>query len=326
MTYSVTFPEMGKALASIDIGTHTARLLIARKSGKPSALRPLARKRAYIRLGEHLGETGRNIIRPDAVNRTLSVLKDFSHCTEKFDVLSVHAVATGVVREAANRDEFLARIYEHTGIRANLLTGDEEAILTGKGVLHSLGLRVSPFVVFDLGGGSTEFFLGNESAIVTKSAPLGAVVLTKRYFKSDPPDEIQANSLSGHVDQCLKEAGLRIPGRPDQFLVVGTGGTVTTLAAMLYEIPPKDIDPAGMNGLILKRPQIEKFFRELKSLSMKERMRLPGLDRERAGVILAGSLVVMRILYFFKSLQLTVSLSDLLEGILIDHLEGEENG
>jgi exopolyphosphatase/guanosine-5'-triphosphate,3'-diphosphate pyrophosphatase len=107
---------------------------------------------------------------------------------------------------------------------------------------------------------------------------------------------------------------------------VGTGGTVTTLAAMHYGIPETEIIPENINGLILKRKQVEMLYNKIKPLAFKERLGLPGVDHGRADVILAGSLVVIRILYFVKSLKLAVSLSDLLEGILFDCYEGEGNG
>ena len=180
---------------------------------------PLARKRTYIRLAEGLSQSEKKDIPSVAIDRTLNVLKKFSGTLKRFRVHSVNAVVTGVIREAPNRDKFLDRIYEETGIRVRVITGVEEAYLTAKGALQALNIHTDPFAVFDLGGGSTEFFIGSEDT----------------------------------------------------------------------------------------------------------RLRLPGLDKGRADVILAGCLTVIRILYFFKSLQLKVSMSDLLEGILVEKLEGERN-
>ncbi|MBE9569238.1 MAG: hypothetical protein IMF11_01310 [Proteobacteria bacterium] len=124
------------------------------------------------------------------------------------------------------------------------------------------------------------------------------------------------------MDKCLLDADLNVPGPRDLSLLVGTGGTVATLAVMLHGIPSGDIAADRINGLLLKTRQIEALFSEIRNLSLSERLKLPGLDKGRADVILAGCLTVIRILYFFKSLQLTVSLSDLLEGILVESSEG----
>jgi exopolyphosphatase/guanosine-5'-triphosphate,3'-diphosphate pyrophosphatase len=307
---------MTKPCASIDIGSHTARLLIAEKSGSQGILRPLIRKRDYIRLSEGFDRAGKRIIQPDAIDRTLDVLRGFSRSLKTFDVGSVHAVATGLFREAANRDEFLDRIYESTGIRVRTITGDEEALLTGKGVLNALDIRKKPFIIFDLGGGSTEFLSGRGGRQTVRSIPLGAGILTQAYLKADPPEKDEIRVLSTYIDQILTESGMREVGAGDDYLVVGTGGTVTTLGAMTHRVPVEDITPEVINGLTIERSQIEGLFYRLRNLTLEERAKLPGLDTGRAGVIVAGSLIVIRILHFFKSVQLTVSMSDLLEAIL----------
>jgi exopolyphosphatase/guanosine-5'-triphosphate,3'-diphosphate pyrophosphatase len=307
---------MTKPCASIDIGSHTARLLIADKSGPQGILRPLIRKRDYIRLSEGFDRAGEKTIQPNAIDRTLDALKGFSQTLKTFDVGSVHAVATGLFREAANRDEFLDRIYESTGIRVRTITGDEEALLTGKGVLNALDIRKKPFIIFDLGGGSTEFLSGRGGRQTVRSIPLGAGILTQAYLKADPPEKNEIRVLSAYIDQILTESGMEEVGAGDVYLVVGTGGTVTTLGAMTHRVPVEDITPEVINGLTIERSQIEGLFYRLRNLTLEERAKLPGLDPGRAGVIVAGSLIVIRILHFFKSVQLTVSMSDLLEAIL----------
>jgi exopolyphosphatase/guanosine-5'-triphosphate,3'-diphosphate pyrophosphatase len=307
---------MTKPCASIDIGSHTARLLIADKSGPQGILRPLIRKRDYIRLSEGFDRAGEKTIQPNAIDRTLDALKGFSQTLKTFDVGSVHAVATGLFREAANRDEFLDRIYESTGIRVRTITGDEEALLTGKGVLNALDIRKKPFIIFDLGGGSTEFLSGRGGRQTVRSIPLGAGILTQAYLKADPPEKNEIRVLSAYIDQILTESGMEEVGVGDVYLVVGTGGTVTTLGAMTHRVPVEDITPEVINGLTIERSQIEGLFYRLRNLTLEERAKLPGLDTGRAGVIVAGSLIVIRILHFFKSFQLTVSMSDLLEAVL----------
>jgi exopolyphosphatase/guanosine-5'-triphosphate,3'-diphosphate pyrophosphatase len=321
----ILFCTMEKTLASIDIGTHTARLLVAKELAGGGIIQPLARKRAYIRLADGLNYSKKGIIQFGAMDRALEVLQDFARFLSGFNVHSVHAVATGVVREASNGRDLLDRIQEETGIKVRPLTGLEEAVLTAKGALHALKRPAGPFLVFDLGGGSTEFMLCAADTTVIRSVPLGAMSLTRNFLKSDPPKATQVDALSGYIDQCLDEAKLCISGIRDPYFLVGTGGTVTTLAVMLHGISPSEISAERINGLVLERKEIEANFADMKRLSLADRMRLPGLDGGRADVILAGCLVVIRILYFFESLRVTVSFSDLLEGILLECIEGEAN-
>lgn len=308
-------------LASIDIGSHTARLLISQQMGDSGLFRPLFRKRAYIRLAEDFDDQKRVTIKPDAIDRTLNALEDFAAITREFSVDITHAVSTGVVREASNRDDFLNFIYKHTGIKVKLISGEEEARLTGKGVLHSLDIRGTPFMIFDLGGGSTEFIFGDGRDRKVKSILLGAMILTQKYLASDPPDKRSIEALDEYVGKFLQETLSLQAYSANYHLLVGTGGTVTTLAAMIHRINTEEISPESMNGLVLKRKWLEDLFQQIKSMTIAEKLKLTGLDEGRADVILAGTIVVIRILRFFESIEMLVSLSDLLEGILITHIE-----
>ncbi len=316
---------MKRLRAAIDIGTHTARLLIADESETSGSIRPVSRKREYIYLAEHYDYSGKRIIQPDAVNRTLDVLDEFIQDINRFNVLNIHAIATGIIREAENRGDFLDRIYDKTGIRAKIVTGDEEAELTAKGALQTLSIKSYPLLVFDLGGGTTEFFFADNETRTVKSIPLGAMILTKSFLKSDPPKNTNFDSLSKHIENKLKEfipefyqTGNKAP------LVVGTGGTITTLSMILNEIAPKEVSADQVNGLVLERQEIEKLINKMKDMRFDERVRLTGLDQGRAGIIVAGTLVVIKILDFFNAPKLTVSMSDLLEGILIEKGEVHE--
>ncbi len=303
-------------LASIDIGSHTARLLICQKSGSRTDIMSLLRKRAYIRLAEDFGSRGKQVIRPEAAERTLKALGEFASVAQKMHVESVRAVCTGVVREAENRDDFLNLIFERTGIQARVLSGSEEARLTAKGVLNALGVQREYSMIFDLGGGSTEFIYREQGHQKIQSLPLGAMVLTQRYLVSDPPGEEEMDTLEQGVDDVLSQAFPE--GRLEEDgLVVGTGGTVTTLCAMLHHMDIEEISPKRMNGLTLRREQLEKLFERLRAMTFDERLSLQGLDRGRADVIPAGCAVVLRILRFFKAGEMVVSLSDLLEGMVL---------
>ncbi|MBN1832599.1 MAG: hypothetical protein JW896_10860 [Deltaproteobacteria bacterium] len=303
-------------LASIDIGSHTARMLICQKTGSRTDIKPLLRKRAYIRLAEDFDSRGKRVIRPEATERALKAIGEFASIAQKMHVESVRAACTGVVREAENRDDFLNLIFERTGIRAHVLSGGEEARLTEKGVLHALGVQRGYSMIFDLGGGSTEFIYREQGDQKTQSLSLGAMILTQRYLVSDPPGEEEMDALEQDVDEVLNRAFPE--GRlAEDGLVVGTGGTVTTLGAMLHHMDIEEISPKRMNGLTLRREQLERLFERLKTMTFDERLSLQGLDRGRADVIPAGCAVVVRILRFFKAGDMVVSLSDLLEGIAL---------
>jgi exopolyphosphatase/guanosine-5'-triphosphate,3'-diphosphate pyrophosphatase len=313
-----------KILASIDMGTHTARLLVARVVGGPGVFRPLSRKRAYIRLAEDLEKGPAGTIKGEAMDRALSALEDFTAAAGEYGVETIHAVTTGVMRMALNRDLLLDLIYERTGIRVEVISGDREARLTAKGVLYFLDIGESPFLVFDLGGGTTEFVFGEKGDLGVISLSLGAATLTQRFLRQDPPDETDLKALASFVDDTLQGAFQGNLLRGHNPLVVGTGGTVTTLAAMMHHVGTADISPERMNGLRLAGDGIECLFSGIKDLPLSERLHRVGLDRGRAEVILAGTVAVMRILHFLKCPEMVVCLSDLLEGVLIEHLEGTE--
>lgn len=315
----------GASLASIDIGSHTARLLVAQSIGPPKLLEPLFRKRVYIRLAENFHTEGRGTLQPEAIGRTLKSLEDFASLTKGYGVESIRAVSTGVVREASNKDKFLRRIQEQTGIEVEVISGEEEAWLTEKGVLHALNMASGPFMIFDLGGGSTEFIYGKRESRKVKSVPLGAMVLAQKYLTSDPPQRERVEALGKEVDGLLKVSFSKYPHFRKDGLLVGTGGTVTALAAMIYAIDMEEVGPERMNGLILEREQLEDLFTRIKTMTTDERLKLPGLDRGRADVIPAGCMAVIRILRFLKTARMVVCLSDLLEGIIIAYLQGEKD-
>lgn len=313
--------KQGRHIASIDIGSHTARLLIARETASKDLFKPIVRKRAYLSLAEGFNRDNRDEINQEAIKRSLKVLDDFLHTAEKYNADVIRAVATGVIRRAANRKSFLDLIREKTGINASVISGEREARLTLKGVMHFLGISGEASVVFDLGGGTTEFIYHRNKGTDIRSLPLGAVLLTQDFLEADPPADYQIEKLSAYIDGILKDG---LPQKvEDTPIVIGSGGTVTTIASMVYRIDLSDITPDRLNGLSLKRKVIEDLFARIRYLPLNERENLTGLDKGRAGVILAGAVALIRILYFLNAEDIKVSYSDILEGILISDLQGE---
>ncbi len=315
----------GRNIAAIDLGSHTARLLIAEREKSKRLFNTLTRKRAYIHLSEDFKDNEKDAIGTGAMNRTLAALEDFSLTARDYGADEILAVSTGVVRKASNRDHFLRLIYDRTGIHVPVISGEEEARLTGMGVLHNQAIT-GTFVIFDLGGGTTEFIAGGKNDEEYRSVPLGALELTRRFLHSDPPGEESLRALIEHTDRLLKDSLPHEKYLKNTANLIGSGGTITTLAAMANHMDIQDITPEKVNGLTLARNRIEDIFAGMKSLSLPERLKLPGLDPGRAGVILAGTAVVIQILNFFHLNTLKASYSDILEGILISYLEGEENG
>jgi exopolyphosphatase/guanosine-5'-triphosphate,3'-diphosphate pyrophosphatase len=312
----MTPQQSSDVLASIDLGSHTARLLVARWN--EGRLESLLRKRAYIRLAQDFESPQGRTLKQAGIERALRSLEAFRSDMEHYQAKRSRAVATGVVRAAENRNLFTDLVREKTGIQVEVISGEEEARLTGLGIQHALGLGGQPFTAFDLGGGSTEFLLvPNQGEPKALSLPLGAMIMTQRHLVSDPPKTEEIESLKKEARELLLRA---FPDEVGGCPLVGTGGTVTTLAAMVYGIDVKAIRPERMNGLFLHVQQLEELLDRMKALSVAQRAVLPGLDQGRADVILAGSFAVTEILNFFHSSEMMVSLSDLLEGALLDLL------
>jgi len=306
-------------LASIDLGSHTARLLIARWTEETSILKPLLRRRTYVRLARDFEAAEARTIKEPALDRTVRCLKEFRRICESFDLSFMQVVATGVVREALNREDVIRRIRQETDLPVRLLSGEEEAGLTALGISRAMELGDNPFVAFDLGGGSTEFFVAGRQSPRVLSIPLGAAVLTERYLVSDPPLEEEVGRARARVKELLMQCAVGDFPR-ETFSLVGTGGTVTTLAAIIYGVGADEIDPERMNGLVLEREPVEALFSRMGRMPLEERLKAPGLDLGRAEVILGGTLAVLEILKYFDAPETMVSLSDLLEGVLYERL------
>ena len=312
----MTSERSSDKLASIDLGSHTARLLIARwEAGR---LQSVLRKRAYIRLAQDFESPPLRTLKQPGIDRVMEALEAFTLDIEKYGAKTIRAVATGVMREAANANLLLDHVRKRTGIQVEILSGEEEARLTGLGIRQALDFGTRPFLAFDLGGGTTEFLrVPKQGPSKAWSLPLGAMILTQRYLVSDPPQETEVERLREETKELLHRA---FPDEVGDSVLAGTGGTVTTLAAMVHGIEVKGISPERMNGLILRVQQLEEVLDRIKPLSVAQRALLPSLDRGRADVILAGAVVVREILNFFRSSEMMISLSDLLEGALLDLL------
>ncbi len=311
-------------VASVDLGSYTARLLVAapQDNGK---IRAMARKRIYVRVGDEQSMVCSHLLSNAAQARAIRALRRLFSCAKDLGATNIIAVATGVFRDASNWEEFWELVRKETGLDIKLISGAEEARLTAKGVLSALKSITPPWIVFDLGGGTTEFLFRQEessSRDTVLSLPLGAAVLTRRFLAQDPPGPQHLQRLQRAIREIL-DNGLRAFKNieKESITVVGTGGTVTSIAAMIHNLSLEEIGPERLNGTQINSSQIERIFDRIKAIPSALRVKLPGLDPDRAEVIVAGILSVMLIMEHLRENYLFVSLSDLLEGLLLDYLE-----
>jgi len=292
-------------------------MLIAEKDISKNTLRPILRRRAITRLGKDFNKKEMRVIKPEPMSKSISVLRDFFGTARQFDVSSPIVVATGVVREAHNRNNFIALINKKLGHTVKIITGEEEADLTRRGVLSSLNHRRGPLVIFDCGGGSTEFIWTDDKEVKSISIKLGAVILTDDYLITDPPKDEEINKIIKYIDSLFKvKLENIIQSCKGTFSIVGTGGTAINLAVIIHGIGETEFDEK-LNGLVIKRKDIEPLFTKLKGMSESERLNLKGLEPGREDIVVAGTIMVMKIMDYFEKDEIILSYTDLLDGILL---------
>lgn len=298
-------------IAAIDAGTNTTRLLVAETQGR--SYRSLDRRLAFTRLGEGVDANG--TLAPGAMKRTLDAIAEFCSVCGELEVQKLTIGATSAVRDAINREEFLEAARKLSGASARAISGDEEARLSFLGA--TADLSADKVLVFDIGGGSTEFVLGTPGEPVADwvSLDIGAVRLTERYLKSDPPATEEMLLLEAAIDDALTAADGRLPGGADA-LLVGLGGTVTTLAALHLGL--EVYDPDAVHRHCLPRGALDSLYRSLAEASLSERTRPPILPPGRADVAVAGSAIASRILVHWGFDRMVVSEKDILDGLVLE--------
>jgi len=310
-------------IASVDLGSHTARFLLCRIVDAPEIFQPVVRKRFYTNLAEGFNQADDGLIGKESIKRAVSALEEFSIISECYSPEIVLGAATGIFRRAQNSVYLLNQIREKTGVNIDIVSGEEEAAITLKGIIHALNLPGPPDVFFDLGGSTTEIIYRHKNVRNIMSLPIGAFVLNDCFLKHDPPNQDEISELKefihGHLSGSIGE---RIKNNA---FITGSGGTVTSLAALINGLDKKEVNPEVINGVLLKADHIRGIYNKIKTFSLSERVNLKNIDEGRAEVILAGTVAVLTIMEFFNSNQLTVSYSDILEGLILSYLEGEKN-
>lgn len=299
-------------MSTIDLGSNTVRLLVADVEG-PGRWRAVAQDQTVTRLGEGLAATGALGEAPMA--RTLAVVRDYVARGAALGATEVRIVATSAVREASNGSLFAAAVERATGRRVRVVSGADEARLVLLGVRHGVGPLAGPVVVFDIGGGSTEYILAEGDRVsATASLRLGVVPLAERYPFPKPVDRPRYEALLREIATQLERElpGEILRARPAH--LVGTAGTVTTLAALDLGLP--HYDAGRVQGHRLSRAAIERLGARLGGLTVAERAALPCLEPGRADLIFPGVAIVVATLDCLGVDALTVSDSGLREGIL----------
>lgn len=306
-------------LAGIDCGTNSIRLLIADEHD--GRLRDVHRETRIVRLGQGVDATSE--FAPEAIARTRAALTDYAALLKEHGVERVRMVATSAARDVANRDDFFAMTAEVLGAVlpgavAEVISGAEEAELSFRGAVAELDSAAGPFVVVDLGGGSTELVVGGEAVVASYSADIGCVRLTERCLHSDPPTPAEVAAARQVVRERL-EVALGVVPVEGARTWVGLAGTMTTLSALAHDLPA--YDSAAIHLSRVAGADLLTVCERLVAMTRAERAALPPMHEGRADVIGGGAIVVEELARELRARagieELTVSEHDILDGIVL---------
>jgi exopolyphosphatase / guanosine-5'-triphosphate,3'-diphosphate pyrophosphatase len=291
-------------VAAIDIGTNSVRLLIADEAG-----REIARPMRITRLGQGVDVTG--TLSAEAIARTVSVLTEYRAAMDGARVTRVRATATSAARDAQNSQQFFDAAERALGVRPELLSGDEEARLSFRGATHGLSSTLAPFLIIDLGGGSTEFVLGTSAPEALLSTQMGCVRMTERHLKADPPSAAELEACFADVRRELTKVRAVMDVSRAR-TVVGLAGTVTALSAMQLGLTRYDASKTHHSRIT--RSQVEALFNRLSVATVAERRNLLA-EPARAEVIVGGAAVLLTTMRDLSLDELLVSERDILDGL-----------
>jgi len=298
-------------VSAIDCGTNSIRLLVA--DVQDAALTDVVREMRVVRLGEGVDRTGR--FSDAALVRTLDALREYARRSRDLDAVRVRMVATSATRDATNRDEFLDAATEVLGVRPEVISGDEEARLSFVGAVAGLPAGAGsgpPYLVVDIGGGSTEFVLGHQEVEAARSVDIGCVRLTERALLSDPPLQQEISTATDLIDAAIADAAETVAVR-DASTLVAVAGSATTVAAVALELPA--YDPDVIHGSVLSAEQVHATAQRLLTMTKADRAALPVMHPGRVDVIGAGALILSRVVALSGANDVVISEHDILDGI-----------
>ncbi|WP_084079007.1 Ppx/GppA phosphatase family protein [Demequina sp. NBRC 110057] len=274
-------------VAAIDCGTNSIRLLIADVAADGQSLTDVVRLMKVVRLGQGVDRAGQ--FAPEALERTLEATAEYAALCREHQVEAIRFVATSATRDASNRDEFIAGVHERLGVEPEVISGHEEAALSFRGAVSVVDPALTPpYLVVDLGGGSTEVVLGENAPAAAHSMDVGCVRMTERHLTADPATPEQISGAVADVQAALDVAITHVPLAQTRTLV-GLAGTITTVTAQALGLPEYDRDK--INGARLPVDAVIEACDALLSATRAEREALPFMHPGRVDVIGAGALV-----------------------------------
>ncbi|HZN15712.1 MAG TPA: Ppx/GppA phosphatase family protein [Acidimicrobiales bacterium] len=298
---------MAELFGAIDCGTNSTRVLIG------DGQHTIERLMRITRLGEGVDRTRR--LAPQAIERTVTALAEYRKVLDAHGVTRVRMTATSAARDAENREDFFAAAEAAIGVRPELLSGSEEGALSFAGAMSDLDAADGPYLIVDIGGGSTEFIVGRDAPEGTLSVDLGCVRVTEKFLEHDPPQPEELSNAIGVVRDALDDLTRAVPGVLDAARLVGLAGTVTTMAAV--EIGLAEYDRNRIHHFVLSHAAAEDVFRTLATESRAARIHNPGLEEGRADVIVGGALILVTIMRYFDFDTCLVSEADILDGLIL---------
>ncbi len=297
--------------AGIDCGTNSTRLIIG------DGIDTFEREMTITGLGRGVDATGR--LSDEGIERVRAALENYRSIMDRYDIAGVRMTATSAARDAANRDVFFDVSESTVGVRPELISGHEEAELSFLGATAELDPADGPFLVFDIGGGSTEFAVGSSRMEGGISTDMGSVRFTEKYIENDPPrpEELVAclSVAEAHLDDVAREVPMAMGARQ----LVGLAGTVSTAAAV--EIGLAEYDRDQIHHFRLTREAIEDVYRTLVTESREDRACNPGLEPGRVDTIVGGICILARIVRYFGADEVLVSEADILDGLVLSQLQ-----
>jgi exopolyphosphatase/guanosine-5'-triphosphate,3'-diphosphate pyrophosphatase len=304
-------------VAAIDCGTNSIRLLIADVTADVTGarLRDVTRRMEIVRLGQGVDRTGR--FADDALARTFAALEGYAAAIHEAGAEPVRMVATSATRDAANRDVFIDGVRSRLGVEPDVVSGDEEARLSFTGATAELDASQwpAPYLVCDIGGGSTEFVVGGPDGVhAARSVDIGCVRMTERHLHDDPPTAAQVAASTADIDAAIAAADADVGVRTARTLV-GLAGSVTTVAALALGLPA--YDPARIHHARISADEVHAVTTSLLAASREQRAALPVMHPGRVDVIGAGALVLDRIMTLGGFESVVVSEHDILDGIAL---------
>ena len=305
-------------VAAVDCGTNSIRLLVADADPATGELVDLDRRMTIVRLGQGVDRTGR--LAPEALERTFAACREYAAVIKEHGAERLRFVATSASRDAENRDDFGRGVLDTLGVEPEGITGDQEAEFSFTGATRELAGRDHldrPYLVVDIGGGSTEFVVGEEHVRAARSVDVGCVRMTERHLMrdgavTDPPTEEQIAAMRADIERALDLAEESVPLAEARTLV-GLAGSVTTMSAIAQELPT--YDSARIHHSRVSRDRVREITEWLLHSTHAERAAVPSLHPGRVDVIAAGALVLLSIMERIGAEKVVVSEHDILDGI-----------